>query len=300
MRKNRILAAVLAVLLLLSLTACAAKSASSGYAAYENAYDAAAPMAPAEGIYDAGSGNSALPEVSNRKLIKTVRMEAETQDLDVLLGQLDEQVALLGGYMEERNVRNGGTYSGSSYRYANLTIRIPASMADSFIAKVEDYSNITSSSQSVEDITLQYVAVQSRVDALEAEQARLLELMEQAENMAELLDIEARLTDVRYELEYVASQMRTYDNLVDYATIHLSISQVRELTPPEPEGFFSRIGNGFVENLKDVGHGIVEVFIWFITGIPYFVVLGIIAAVIVIVCRKLPKRKKKQKDTPAE
>lgn len=303
MHTKRLLSAILAMLLVLTLTACGSKSAASDYVSNSFSSAEAAPMAPnGEVLYESGSGMTgdaaSVPDV-NRKLIKTVYLDAETRDMDTLLSQLDDQVAAMGGYMEERNVRNGSSYSGSDYRYANLTVRIPAAQLDAFVSKVEGLSNITSSNQSVEDITLQYVAVQSRVTALETEQTRLLELMEQAATMSDLLEIEARLTDVRYELESVASQMRVYDNQVDYATIHLAISQVRELTPPEPEGFFQRIGSGFVENLKDVGNGLVDLFVWLIVGIPYWVVLALVITAVILIVKKLPKRprrNKKQKD----
>ena len=66
-----------------------------------------------------------------------------------------------------------------------------------------------------ENVTLQYVSTESRVKALETEQTRLLELLENAETMEDLLTIEARLTDVRWELENYASQLRVLDNQVN-------------------------------------------------------------------------------------
>ena len=68
------------------------------------------------------------------------------------------------------------------------------------------------------------------MNALLAEEARLVELMAQAETMTDLLQIEQRLTDVRYELEDITSQMRILENQVDYATIYLNIEEVRDFT----------------------------------------------------------------------
>ena len=134
--------------------------------------------------------------------------------------------------------------------------------------------------------------------ALQTEEARLLELMEKAETMSDLLEIEARLTDVRYELESTTSQLRVYSNQVDYATIHLSIEQVQEYTPVEEETLWQRISGGFMSSLKSVGEGIVDFFVWVIVSLPYLVIWGAVLAVVIIIFKKkkikLFRRKKKE------
>lgn len=293
---KKILAILLSAVLLFSvLTACGASNAP----AEEYQYALEAPGAPAEGLYESGVETSGTVLPTNRKLIKTVYLDAETQDLDSLMTHLDQQVASLGGYMEGRSVYNGS--AGSTYRRAELTIRIPASEVDAFVEKIADYSNIISSKQTVEDVTLDYVDTESRVTALETEQARLLELLENAETMADLLEIESRLTEVRYELERYASQLRVYDNLIDFATIHLEISQVRELTEEEPETFWERISTGFMNSLKDLWNFLVELVITLIVGLPYIVVLGAVAAAVLSLLRlRRKKRANKAKKMTSE
>ena len=101
--------------------------------------------------------------------------------------------------------------AGSRYRYADLTLRIPVEKLAEFTAAVNSLSNVVSSSRNTEDVTLQYVDTESRVKTLETERDRLLELMEQAETMSDLLEIESRLTEVRGELERYASQLKVLD-----------------------------------------------------------------------------------------
>ena len=153
------------------------------------------------------------------------------------------------------------------------------------------------SSKNLEDITLTYVATESRMKALQTEEARLLELMEQAETMSDLLEIEARLTDVRYELESVTSQLRTFDNLVDYATIDLSIDEVKEYTPVEEETLWQRISGGFVRSLKGLGETLLDVAVWLIVNLPYLVVLAAITWAVIAMIRRL-RRKKAVKQAP--
>ena len=242
------------------------------------------------------TGSSALPQ--NRKWIITVHMDAETEDLDLLLPQLDESIRALGGYVENQDIYNGSSYSTHRRRNASLTIRIPADRVDAFTENVTGIANVISTNLSREDITLTYVDTESRVNALKTEEARLLELLAEAETMADLLEIEARLSDVRYELESYASRLRLYDNQVDYATIYLSVSEVQEYTPVEEKTVWAQIRDGFARSLKDLGDGIVNTFVWIIVNSPYLLVWGILIAVAVILIRKLKLFRKFKKSPP--
>jgi hypothetical protein len=228
-----------------------------------------------------------------RKWIITMNIDAETEDLDTLLAGLQEKIAALQGYVEDQQIHNGSMYSSYRYRSASLTIRIPADQAEGFLSHVSGISNVTSSNKTMEDITLIYVDTESRVKALRTEEARLLELMEQAQTMADLLEIEARLTDVRYELESATSKLRVYDNLVDYATIHLSISEVQEYTPVKEETVWQRISGGFVDSLESIGEGLVNFMVWLLVSSPYLLLWGAIGTGIFLVVRKLLRKKKK-------
>lgn len=289
--------ALLAVL----LTGCgsAGKSAASydsGMVEYAVSDEAA--MAPAEGAAmknsAADTGSTQLPQ--NRKWIVTVNLTAETDDLDALRSALDEKIAALNGYVEDQSVYNGSIYdSGRRYRSANLTVRIPADSIDAFLQDVGGLANIVRQNKSIEDVTLSYVATESRLKALETEEARLLELLSQAETMTDLLEIEARLSEVRSELENYASQKRLYDNQIDYATIYIAIEEVQEYTPTEEPSLWERIRDGFKDNLEGVGEGLLDVLVWFIVSIPTLVVLAVIVLILVLIVRGIRRRRKAKK-----
>ena len=289
--------ALLAVL----LTGCgsAGKSAvsyDSGMVEYAVSDEAA--VAPAEGAAmkntAADTGSTQLPQ--NRKWIVTVNLTAETDDLDALRSALDEKIAALNGYVEDQSVYNGSIYdSGRRYRSANLTVRIPADSIDAFLQDVGGLANIVRQNKSIEDVTLSYVATESRLKALETEEARLLELLSQAENMTDLLEIEARLSEVRSELENYASQKRLYDNQIDYATIYIAIEEVQEYTPTEEPSLWERIRDGFKDNLEGVGEGLLDVLVWFIVSIPTLVVLAVVVLILVLIVRRIRRRRKAKK-----
>lgn len=293
MKGKKRMSLLLAILLLTALLAGCGSSESSA-----NVQEAAPQEAYAadEAMGDTGMPNSApLPE--NRKWIITGQIHGETEDLDTLLDGVYEQVQALGGYIEDQNVYNGTRGSKNLYRSAELTVRVPADRVDEFTAVMEEAANVVSSSKNLEDVTLNYVDNQTRLEALKTEEARLLELMESAQDLSDLLEIEKRLTDVHYEMERVTSRLRTYDNQIDYATIRLSLEEVREYTPVEPT-VWERISGGFARSLVGVKEGIVDFFVWVIAKSPYLVVLGLAAGLIALVVRKVEKKRKGKKNKP--
>ena len=318
MNVKKLLALLLALVMAAAvLTACGAASkentAADGYY-----YDAPAEEAPMEDVWveeeyvsdesgissASGTAAPALPE--NQKIITTLNITAQTEDMDPLLEKINGKIAQLGGYMEAQEIYNGSSYDNYRYRNAYLTIRIPAKDLDSFVALVKENSNVVRQSTSTENVTLTYVGVQSRITALETEQERLLELLAKAESMEDLLLIESRLTEVQAELEEYTSRLRVLDNKIDYSTIHLDLEEVREYTPveEEPKTVWQRIGSGLSQNLKDIGKGFVNFFVWLIVAIPYLLIIGGIAVVVILVIRKAVKKNKKKTppkpETPAE
>ena len=285
---KKILSLLLCALLLLGLTACGGSSKATGAVREEAAAEAPAAMADnAASLKGAESGSTALPE--GRKWIITIDMNVETDDLDMLMADLDQKINALGGYVEDQNIHNGSTYASRRYRNANLTIRIPDEKVDQFTSEVSGMANVVSQNLRREDITLKYVATSSRVTALETEETRLLELLAKADNMTDLLEIEARLTDVRYELENYASQLRLYDNQIDYATIYLYISEVQEYTPVEEPTFFQRIKNTFSDALEGLSDGIVNITVFLVGNSPYLLTIGMVLFLVI----RLTKHRKK-------
>ena len=245
------------------------------------------------------SESGAAAEVpAERKWIITMDISAETEDLDALLGSLNREILTLGGYVEGQNIHNGSAYATHRYRSASLTVRIPAEKADQFAANVAGIANVVRSNKNLEDITLTYVSTESRVKALQVEEARLLELLAQAETMSDLLEIEARLTDVRYELENMTSRLRTYDNQINYATIYLDISEVQEYTPVEDPTLWERITKGFSGSLEGLWESLQDLLVGFVIAFPFLLVYGGVALVVFLVVRKLIKRSPRAKKQP--
>ena len=288
----------LLLVLLLLLTGCGSSSmksdtvAETWAASYDSGYGE-----DALGSNDSEGALDNLPQ--GRKFIIHMDITAEAQELEPALQTVTDRLTALGGYVEDQYIYNGSLYSGRRYRNADLTLRVPADKLSELIATVEETGNVVSSSRSTEDVTLQYVDTESRIAALKTEQTRLLELMEQAETMSDLLEIESRLTEVRGELERYASQLRVLDNQIDYATVNLSLSEVTEYTPVVEKSRLEKIRDGFVSRVKGVGNLILDFISFVLMNIPYILLFGLILwGILALVKRHRRKHPKKPKAEP--
>ena len=293
---KKITCLLLALTLLLGLTACGGASKSESMVYMESA--AAAPMeGAANDVALKASGSTASASVpQGRKWIITVDMSVETDDLEVLQEALTQKIEGMDGYIEDQSIYNGSAYANRRYRNANLTVRIPADRINSFTEEVSEVSNVVSNNLRREDVTLTYVATESKVTALKTEEIRLLELLAQAETMSDLLEIEARLSDVRYELESYTTQLRTLDNQIDYATVYLFIEEVQEYTPVEEPSLWERITKGFSDSVKGLAEGTVDLLVWLITSSPYLMVFGVISILAVLLTKRVRKINRKRKE----
>ena len=295
----------LALLLLFSFGACGGsggdtykgESASSSVSQSGN-QSADIDMPESEAGFD-GEGETGSIEVvrpQDRKLITTVNIQAETRDYDGFMSWLETRVAGAGGYIETSDMY---AYSERE-RSCDLTLRVPADKLNGFLQEMGESCNILQRSVAEEDVTLNYVDAESYRDALLVEQERLMELLEKADNLTDIMSIEDRLTTVRYQLQNYESTLRVYDNPTNYSTVHLSIHEVGELTEPEPESWGSRAIQGMKENARSIGRFFQELGLFIVTHIPTLLLLGVVALIILLATarhrREARIRRKQQKE----
>jgi len=272
------------------------KMASDTMAAYPGANSVNSEV-KSDSIYEVGmltesQDKKESVQMGERKLIKTVNMDVETEEFDGLITKLRERVGELKGYIESSNIRGNIRYQES--RNAAITIRVPSGELENFVNEVAEISNIVRRSENVSDITLTYVDVESRKKALEIEQERLHSLLEKAESVEDIITIEGRLSEVQYELQSYASQLLVYDNQVDYSTIHLNISEVKRLTPQEEPSILERITEGFSDNFSAATKMLVDLFIGIIILSPYWGLWVLIVLAIVFFCKGISTIQKKK------
>ena len=249
------------------------------------------------GTDPARTSDETSPAPVERKLIRNVSMNLETREFDALTKSISDAVTFFGGYMEQADVSGNSLYwSGErSSRYSNITARIPENKLDAFLTEVSSQGNVTYKNESVQDVTLQYTDITSRKKTLQMEQERLWELLEKAESVDAVIALEARLSEVRYQLESIESQLRTLDNQIVYSTVYLSIQEVQVLTSTDPDTIPVRIQKGLSRSLNTLKISSIDFLVWFISSLPILAVFAVLVFIAVIILKKPLKRRKTRK-----
>ena len=220
-----------------------------------------------------GSTEAAAPAVDSAKIIYTANLTLESKDYEAARSALDSALAEAGGYLE-----SSSEYSdvGSS-RSVNLTFRVPEENYQSFLDAVAQAGNVTYKSQQADDVTTQYMDVETRLANLEAQRTRLQELQAQADNLSDLLQIETSLTDVQSQIESWQSQLDWYSNQVQQCTVYVNLNEVQNYTPTD-ESFLGSVGAAFAQGWSNFVNGLQQLAVWLAGAWPVVLVVAAAAA----------------------
>ena len=238
--------------------------------------------------------NGETPQ-TNEKIIKTVEAYVQTKEYDKYIESLTANVTANGGYIENSDANMGGY--GNANRYSVYKLRIPADKLDTFMLAAEENGKITSKTETQQNVTLEYVDIESRISAYKTEKATLTNLLEKAESLENVLAIQERLSEVNYQIENFTAQLRVLENRVSYSTVTLHINEVERVTESE-RTLWQRIKNEFLNNIDNLKDGLEDFAVTVIGGIPVIIpVAAVVAAAIIIIKKLIKKRKAKRNIT---
>lgn len=322
MKKNRIAAILLAVTLLaLSFTACAASSKFAQNATSADTFmvaetapaeePIAEPEAPMDQFVEAEEAqyDSALsattavtedgvPEASTAdaasKIIYSANLQAQTTEFDAAIAALDKQIADFGGFIERSDIRGDTCYNNDGTttvinRWADYTIRVPASKFEAFLRQTEGLGNITSVSRYAENVTSQYTDYEARLSSLRTQEERLLAMLEKSEDVESLIALEQRLADVRYELESIERNLRNLDLQISYSTVNLNLEEVEIYTPTVPvqRTFSEKLASAFSDGWTGFVRGLQYFCLDLASSLPGLVLFILLALLVFFLVRKV-------------
>ena len=331
---KRLLTAALCLIMLLSLCACGTaknRNTDNGYStgttAYrENSYAmydyneeavameeyggfAPAPMPAASatagnaktvaGGNDSDSGkDDSSSDLNPEKIIYSGDATVETTEFDATISALEAMIDSYGGWVESSSV-NGAKYSNISRgnktnRSASYTVRVPNEKFSGMMGELSSLGNIPYSHVYTENVTAQYYDTKARLETYQAQEKRLMELLDKAETVSDVIEIENELTDVRYRIESLQTSLRGWDRRVSWSTISLTINEVSEYTPTKTKTYGEKIAEAFQYGIENLG----EVFVSFVEALPVLLFLLVLLIAVIAIIRAIffnPKRREKRR-----
>ncbi len=260
---------------------------------------------------DGATDSTVKPESGDlyeRKIIRTVNMSCETKSFDAATEHILSTLSAYNGYVESSSISGTGYKENDravSARYATYTLRIPAENLDAYLAalRADEGIRIIKQSSSSNEITGAYYDITTRIATLETERDSLQQMLAgftDYNDINAMLSVQERLYNVIEEIEALKTQLNIYDNKVDLSTVHLTLNEVFTYTEAATPTFGERIGEAFSESWENFADNCQDFAVFFVSALPTFLVLGVIALVIVAIVLGSVRKSKQKKTPPAQ
>jgi len=252
------------------------------------------------GTTDSALGNGEITQTETKtKIIRDVNITGETKSFDEAVSQIKDQIAAFEGYIEKSDVSGGRHLADGRHtaKNASFVIRIPADKLDGFLNETNALLNVTHSTESTKDVTLDYYDIKSRLDTLKTKKTALENMLKESTSLNDMLLIQDDLYRVIADIEAYQSKLNLYDNKVNYSTVTLNVREVVEYTVLDDNpAFGERIKTAFKDGWRFFGD-FCEGFAVFVVGItPILIIAVIVITVILIVNAKKKAKKKNSKE----
>lgn len=184
-------------------------------------------------MLDTSDNISAVPG-EDRKIIKTGSLSLHMESVQDALPDITAYVEGLGGNVNSSNLMRGeNSYS------ASMTVRVPSDQFDAAMSALKEKAvYVESEYTNASDVTEYYTDLETRLSNKQAEEKQYLEILTSATSVTDVLSVTQYLSSVRYEIESLQAQIKSYDTQIDASTIDLyltedeSVSAVSETWKP--------------------------------------------------------------------
>ena len=252
---------------------------------------------------ESGIAQVSIPvsEDFSEKIIYSVYADIETRNFDETIENLHKLMRRHNAFIESSSISGvnyaSRHYGWNDYRYAYFSLRVPKEQLNAMTVNMRTLGNVTHESSNAMNITSQFYDTQSRLNSLLIQESRLLDMLATAEDVPDLILIEERLSNVRYQVESLTTTLNNWQSQVDYSTLTINIREVEEFTEQVQihRTYWEQMYDGFLATVRDIGKFFMNLFLWIVVNAPVLIILAVLlTCALVIVKIKLRKRKMKK------
>ena len=238
----------------------------------------------------------------DEKLVYTGNLTVQTLEYDTCVSGIRSKIKDFGGIIQSESESDDDyhwyydDHVNSSTRSLYLTIRIPSAKFYDFLSSVGEEGKVTSRSVNVENISQTYSDTKTQIEALEIEEKRLLEMMEKADTIEDMIAVESRLTEVQSDLNYYKTRLRGMDTDVAWSTIGISVEEVKKYSPTVVEQTFGeKVREAFSDAWKSFIDFLQGLILVLIELLPFLILLAVLALLIWFILKKTAPRCEKRR-----
>jgi len=228
---------------------------------------------------------------SERMVIHQAELQLKVKSLEKTSILIEKKVQKYGGYIVESTV--SGEEEEEEEMSGSTTVRIPEQYFQDFLHDAEDEAaKVLSRTITGQDVTEEYVDLESSLKSKRVVEARLLEFMKQAKKTEDLLKISADLAQVQGELEEVTGKMKYLENQTSFATVSLLFIQ-RGIVVPEVSNkdldTWDKTKKQFAESANFILAAGSWLIVFIVGNLPILIILAGITVLVLWVMRRRKK-----------
>ena len=263
-----------------------------------------APAAPAmEQAADSLRASSVDAAAVERVVLKTADVSIVVDDVEARLQDIDAMAKEMGGFVVSSNLYQTMTMNYVEVPEASIVVRVPEERLDEALARIEaDTVEVQNETRSGQDVTSTYVDLQSRLKNLEAAEVQLQEIMENATETEDVINVFNQLTSYREQIEVVKGQISYYDEAAALSSISVRII-AQETAQPLKIGSWTPKG-AYLEAIRDLTQflrGFVDFMIRFVIYLlPALILISIPFVLVFLGLRAIVRRLRRPRSTATE
>lgn len=305
------------------LSACGSSGAANSYQMNNMAFDGGVDYSSNSKSYGQYSDNVEMEETSydssssssnsnsgndvkkySDKLVYTCDLRIQTLVYDDTLLNIREKISSAGGFISSEYEYDNDYrwyYSDNSKtnatRNITITVRVSSDKYDDFLNSLDGDGKIISKSSNVENISRQYYDTEAIIESLNIQEKRLLDMMDKAQTIEEMISVEQRLTEVQTQLNQYKTSLAVMQSDVDYSTVTINLEEVYEYDETiHTNTFFDRLGNTLKNAWRSFGVTLENILFFVIMAIPQIIIFIPIIVIAIIVFNKIKNKIKTKKN----
>jgi len=227
-----------------------------------------------------------------QKVIKNASLDIAVDDVDQTVDKITNETSALSGFVQNSNVSETTT----GQKYANIVVRVPVKSFETLISRIKAFAKLVQRENiNGQEVTQEYVDLQSNLTHNQAVEAQYLELLKRAQKVEEIIAVREKLDQVQAEIETIKGRLRYLDNQTEMSTISVNISSEVKITLPaekwQPWEILKNSVKNLIVSLQNFINFIIMLIFALIALIPYVILL----LIIYLLSKRIYKKYKKPK-----
>ncbi len=231
-----------------------------------------APSAPAP-----ASSTPVLDAAKDRKIIQRLFYTMETKTFMETQKHILDTMTKFGGYVEGMSQTGSGeTQDAYSARRVDMILRVPSKSLENFVSEFVGDAVVIENRLETEDATEQFFDTEAHLKTLRIQEERLLKLLEQSVKLEDMIVLESRLSEVRYEIENLQGTLNKLSQLVNYSVVTIQLAEVKDVLKIQvtQNSYFNRALETFMRSVQNLFAFVEELSLGLIGIAPLLIILA--------------------------